>query len=92
MFKLLVIILAFNLYADTLPNGFLKSMDKKKVDLLQAINGDFTVINFWFLACEPCKKEMKLLFCDQDQNTIANIKCVKCKSDDIQIDLNMMWD
>ena len=55
MFKFLVLILAFNLYADTLPNGFLKSMDKKKVDLLQAINGDFTVINFWFLACEPCK-------------------------------------
>ena len=46
MFKFLVIILAFNLYADTLPNGFLKSMDKKKVDLFQAINGDFTVINF----------------------------------------------
>ncbi len=66
MFKFLVIILAFNLYADTLPNGFLKSMDKKKVDLMQAISGDFTVINFWFLACEPCKKEMIYL---SDYNT-----------------------
>ena len=42
--------------------------------------------------CFKCKREMKLLFCDQDHNTITNIKCVKCKSDDIQIDLNMMWD
>ncbi len=61
MIKLLFILLSFNLFADSLPNGLLKDLDKKKVDLLEVVDGNATVINFWFLACEPCKKEMKYL-------------------------------
>ena len=36
-------------------------LDKKKIDLFEIIDGNATVINFWFLACEPCKKEMVYL-------------------------------
>jgi thiol-disulfide isomerase/thioredoxin len=59
--KLLFILLSFNLFADLLPNGQLKDLDKKKVDLIDVVGGEAAVINFWFLACEPCKKEMKYL-------------------------------
>ena len=61
MFKIIVLLLSFNLYAESLPNGLLKSIDKKKIDLLDMIDGSYAVINFWFLACEPCKKEMLYL-------------------------------
>ena len=61
MFKIIVLLLSFNLYSESLPNGQLKSIDKKKIDLLDTIDGSYAVINFWFLACEPCKKEMLYL-------------------------------
>ena len=61
MMKLLFILLSFNLFADLLPNGQLKDLDKKKIDLIDVVGGEAAVINFWFLACEPCKKEMKYL-------------------------------
>ena len=35
---------------------------------------------------------MQLLPCDQDQNTIEGIKCPKCKSVDVQLVQNMLWD
>ncbi len=61
MMKLLIILLSFNLFADLLPNGQLKDLDKNKIDLIDVVGGEAAVINFWFLACEPCKKEMKYL-------------------------------
>tara|TARA_B100001142_G_scaffold330391_1_gene399043 strand:+ start:24955 stop:25509 length:555 start_codon:yes stop_codon:yes gene_type:complete len=61
MIKLLFILLSFNLFADLLPSGQLKDLDKKKINLIDVVDGDAAVINFWFLACEPCKKEMKYL-------------------------------
>lgn len=61
MTKFLFILLSFNLFAESLPNGLLKDLDKKKIDLLEVVDGNATIINFWFLACEPCKKEMKYL-------------------------------
>ena len=61
MIKILFILLSFNLFADLLPNGQLKDLDKKKIDLIDVVGGEAAVINFWFLACEPCKKEMKYL-------------------------------
>tara|TARA_B100000427_G_scaffold35679_1_gene25876 strand:- start:2136 stop:2690 length:555 start_codon:yes stop_codon:yes gene_type:complete len=61
MFKIIYILLSFSLFADSLPNGLLKDLDKKKIDLFEVIDGNATVINFWFLACEPCKKEMAYL-------------------------------
>ena len=42
--------------------------------------------------CYRCKTEMQLLPCDEDENTIEGIKCPKCKSDDVIVGHNMMWD
>ena len=42
--------------------------------------------------CFKCKIDMKLLICDQDKNTIKGIKCAKCKSNQIELSLNLMWD
>tara|TARA_B110001454_G_scaffold148691_1_gene138107 strand:+ start:1053 stop:1613 length:561 start_codon:yes stop_codon:yes gene_type:complete len=61
MIKFLFILLSINLFSESLPDGLLKDLDKKKIDLKEVIDGDYAVINFWFLACEPCKKEMKYL-------------------------------
>ncbi len=44
-----------------LPTIKLKGLDKKKVDISEYYNDGPIVINFWTLACEPCKKEMKHL-------------------------------
>jgi len=44
-----------------LPNVKLKNMDKKKVNMTSLSDEGPIVINFWNLACEPCKKEMKFL-------------------------------
>jgi len=42
--------------------------------------------------CFKCNTEMQLLPCDEDENTIEGIKCPKCKSDDVIVRHNMMWD
>ena len=47
--------------AEKLPNAILKDLDNKKVSISDLIKSRPTLISFWFLACEPCKKEMKYL-------------------------------
>ena len=42
------------------PQSFLKSLDGKKISI-NDLNNTPMVINFWFLACGPCVKEMKFL-------------------------------
>ena len=42
------------------PQSFLKSLDGKKISINE-LNNTPMLINFWFLACEPCKKEMEYL-------------------------------
>ena len=44
-----------------IPDVILKDLDKKKVKLLNISDNNFIVFNFWNMACEPCKKEMKFL-------------------------------
>lgn len=44
-----------------LPNVKLKDLDKKKVNMTSLPKDGPIVINFWTMACEPCKKEMKYL-------------------------------
>jgi len=44
-----------------IPDVILKDLDKKKVKLLNISDNKFIVFNFWNMACEPCKKEMKFL-------------------------------
>ena len=46
---------------EKLPDIILKDLDNKKVSISDLIESRPTLISFWFLACEPCKKEMKYL-------------------------------
>ena len=46
---------------EKIPNHFLKDLDKKKRNVSEFIENGPVAINFWFLACEPCKKEMLYL-------------------------------
>ena len=43
------------------PDQQLKDLDNKRVSIHKLLEGRPTLISFWFLACEPCKKEMKYL-------------------------------
>ena len=44
-----------------LPNVKLKDFSKKKIKMNTLAKDGPILINFWTLACEPCKKEMKYL-------------------------------
>ena len=46
---------------ESIPNIRLKDINKKKVQLRDISNGNYVLFNFWNMACEPCKKEMKFL-------------------------------
>ena len=63
---LLLFFISFIFSQDKLPTAFLKDLDGKKIDILDLHNNGPMAISFWFLACEPCKKEMKYL--DQFNN------------------------
>ena len=58
----LLVLLAFN-WAGTqhLPNIQLKDLNKNRQEISQYYKDGPVLINFWNLACEPCKKEMKEL-------------------------------
>ena len=47
--------------AEILPGVTLKDLSNKKIDIYSFLDSGPMLINFWFLACEPCKKEMKFL-------------------------------
>ena len=57
-----VVLLAFN-WAGTqhLPKIKLKDLNNKRQELSQYYSDGPVLINFWNLACEPCKREMKEL-------------------------------
>tara|TARA_B110000438_G_C15541132_1_gene532827 strand:+ start:125 stop:691 length:567 start_codon:yes stop_codon:yes gene_type:complete len=60
----LIIILFFTLIFseyEKIPNHFLKDLNKNKRNIHEYIENGPVAINFWFLACEPCKKEMLYL-------------------------------
>ena len=46
---------------EKIPNVTLKDIYKKKVNLLDISKDYYVLFNFWNMACEPCKKEMKFL-------------------------------
>tara|TARA_Y100000994_G_scaffold50493_1_gene39951 strand:+ start:2562 stop:3185 length:624 start_codon:yes stop_codon:yes gene_type:complete len=46
---------------EKLPSVILKDLDNKKVNIADFLESGPMLISFWFLACEPCKKEMKYL-------------------------------
>ena len=57
------IILTYSLIfsQDKLPKTFLKDLNSKKINIYDLHDNGPMAINFWFLACEPCIKEMKYL-------------------------------
>jgi len=46
---------------EVLPKETLKNLKNKPVDIYSFLEDGPMLISFWFLACEPCKKEMKFL-------------------------------
>ena len=46
---------------NNLPKTRLKDLNNKKQELSNYYNDGPILLNFWNLACEPCKKEMKEL-------------------------------
>jgi len=46
---------------EVLPDASLKDLDNKKVNIYKYLDSKPALISFWFLACAPCKKEMKYL-------------------------------
>ena len=59
---ILFILFTFSFSTKTdLPNVKLKNMNKENVKMVDLTKDGPIVINFWNLACEPCKKEMKFL-------------------------------
>ena len=60
----LIIILFFTFIFseyEKIPNHFLKDLNRNKRNISEFIESGPVAINFWFLACEPCKKEMLYL-------------------------------
>ena len=58
----LVILIVFNWAGKQhLPNIKLKDLNKKRQEISQYYQDGPLLLNFWNLACEPCKKEMKEL-------------------------------
>ena len=43
------------------PDVRLKDINKKKIQLTDISRDNYVLFNFWNMACEPCKKEMKFL-------------------------------
>ena len=46
---------------EMVPNANLKDIYMKKVKLTNLTKDYYVLFNFWNMACEPCKKEMKFL-------------------------------
>jgi len=46
---------------EKIPNISLKDINKKKIKILDSSKDYYVLFNFWNMACEPCKKEMKHL-------------------------------
>jgi len=44
-----------------IPDVKLKDINKKKIKLIDICKDNYVLFNFWNMACEPCKKEMKFL-------------------------------
>ena len=70
-----------------LPNMKFKDLKNKKQNLSQYYSDGPILLNFWNLACEPCKKEMKELVTDvlllEREHQISKIDIVKKIADKI---------
>ena len=64
-----------------IPDVTLKDINKKKVKLLDLSKDKFVVFNFWNMACEPCKKEMKFLNKFHKKYSDYNFKVISVNMD-----------
>ena len=64
-----------------LPQAFMKDLDNKKTDVYSFLENGPMLINFWFLACEPCKKEMKYLDIYNEKYSKYGFKIVSVNTD-----------
>ena len=81
-FILIFFVLVANVFAeDKLPDAFLKDLNGKKVSVHDYLDGGPLLISFWFLACEPCKKEMKFLDEYHQKYSDAGFKVLSINTD-----------
>ena len=81
-FILIFFVLITNVFAeDKLPDTFLKDLNGKKVSVHDYLDGGPLLISFWFLACEPCKKEMKFLDEYHQKYSDAGFKVLSINTD-----------
>ena len=66
---------------EVLVNDQLKSLDNKRIDIYDFIDNGPMLISFWFLACEPCKEEMKFLDIFNQQYASRGFKVVSINTD-----------
>ncbi len=61
--KILIILFSFVMASEgsLLPKTFLKDLNNNKIAIYDYVEQGPMVLSFWFLACEPCKKEMLFL-------------------------------
>ena len=61
--KILIILFSFAVASEgsLLPKAFLKDLNNNKIAIYGYVEQGPMVLSFWFLACEPCKKEMVYL-------------------------------
>ncbi len=61
--KILIILFSFAVASEgsLLPKAFLKDLNNNKIAIYDYVEQGPMVLSFWFLACEPCKKEMVYL-------------------------------
>ena len=64
-----------------IPDVRLKDINKKKVKLLDLCKDYYVLFNFWNMACEPCKKEMKFLNQFHEKYNSYNFKVISINMD-----------
>ncbi len=66
---------------ELIPDVILKDINKKKIKLLDTCKDNYVLFNFWNMACEPCKKEMKFLNEFHKKYSKFNFKVVSINMD-----------
>ena len=83
MIHVLILSLGSFLFSENemLPKGFLKDLDNNKRDIYEFLDNGPAAISFWFLACEPCKKEMVYLDAYNQKYSKYGFKVVSVNTD-----------
>tara|TARA_B110000438_G_scaffold252990_1_gene258360 strand:+ start:1131 stop:1724 length:594 start_codon:yes stop_codon:yes gene_type:complete len=79
--SIIIFLFSFIFSNGKLPQAFMKDLNNKKVNIYDFIKDGPMLVNFWFLACEPCKKEMKYLDIYNDKYRKYGFKVVSINTD-----------